>query len=320
MYKQVVCFGEALIDFLNVGSTQDGLLTLNQFTQFPGGAPANAAVAVAKLGGQAKFVGQVGNDPFGHFLIQSLNRYQVDTQFTYVHPSAKTALAFVFLDQRGERTFSFHRENTADLVFEAAQVDEAWFSEPSIFHFCSNTLTERTIASVTDHIVQKAKQHQCLISFDVNLRHNLWASGSVDASLVNQFVMQSQLVKFAKEELAYLSGGQVASYLADCFENGVKVVVITDGGNSIAVYTATSQFNITPPNTEVVDTTGGGDAFIGAVLYGLCQSQTDDFADTTKLARVIEFASQCGAIAVSRQGAFPAFPQNDEVKEFEREF
>ncbi len=98
--KRVVCFGEAVIDFLNTGQLREGEMSLNSFTQFPGGAPANAAVAVAKLGGEAVFAGQVGDDPFGHFLLDALQLYGVDTSIAAVHPTARTALAFVFLDDK----------------------------------------------------------------------------------------------------------------------------------------------------------------------------------------------------------------------------
>ena len=104
--SNVLCFGEALIDFLNTGQKQEERLSLNAFTQYPGGAPANAAVAVAKLGGDAAFVGQVGADMFGDFLVQSLAEYGVDTSHVLQHPTLKTALAFVARDEAGERKFS----------------------------------------------------------------------------------------------------------------------------------------------------------------------------------------------------------------------
>lgn len=313
----VFCFGEVLIDFLNTGSQADGDLSLNNFTQFPGGAPANAAVAVAKLGGNAIFAGQVGDDPFGHFLIDALQTYGVDTTYTYVHPFAKTPLAFVFLDEHGERSFSFHRDHTSDVVFQKSQVQESWFSAQTIFHFCSNTLTESGIADVTQHIVSEARDKQALISFDVNLRHNLWAAGEANKAVVNNLVHQAHLVKFASEEIDYLSEGNWSDYLSGCFDAGVKAVLITDGGNTVSVHTAQSRLNIEPPKVQAVDTTGGGDAFIGAVLYGLGQ-QEDLFGCLSNIERLkplIEFASHCGAYTVARKGAFPALPTFDDIKD-----
>ena len=173
--------GDDFNRFLPIGTT----LNNKNYRQYPGGAPANAAVAVAKLGGKALFAGQVGTDSFGDFLADALSQYNVDIQFLAQHQEAKTALAFVMLNKDGDRSFSFHRHQTADVLFSAEQVKDTWFKDQPIFHFCSNTLTESAIAQTTIVAVEKAKYHQSLISFDVNLRHNLWAQGHADINLVN---------------------------------------------------------------------------------------------------------------------------------------
>jgi len=181
----VICFGEALIDFLMINVTPQEELHLPEFRQYPGGAPANAAVAVAKLGGNAKFAGQVGDDTFGQFLADSLQAYGVDTQFLERHPQAKTALAFVSLDHTGERSFSFYRDASADVIFNKDQILPSWFDNNAMIHFCSNTLTTDDIADCTKHLIAQAQQHQSFISFDVNLRHNLWPTGKADQQRVN---------------------------------------------------------------------------------------------------------------------------------------
>ncbi len=132
-----------------------GGLQLADFRQFPGGAPANVAVAVARLGGQAKFAGQVGDDPFGQFLEEALLHYGVGTTFLHKHPSAHTTLAFVFLDADGDRSFSFYRDRTADVLFSAEQVSDQWFVDHPILHVCSNTLTNQDIASVTEYVLEQ---------------------------------------------------------------------------------------------------------------------------------------------------------------------
>ncbi len=314
--KRIVCFGEALIDFLNTGHAQDGQLLLNTFTQFPGGAPANAAVAAAKLGGHAAFAGQVGDDQFGRFLLESLSVYGVDTSLATTHTTAKTALAFVFLDEAGERSFSFRRDGTADLVLQRSQVQQHWFAGEPIVHFCSNTLTDAVIADVTRHFVTEARRNGALVSFDVNLRHNLWKSGHADASLVSELVRQSDIVKFSREELDYLSDGDNPAYLAACFDDGLTAALVTDGGNEITVRTGTAEAKLVPPRVDVVDTTGGGDAFIGAVLYGLSlQAEPLRFLEEVgQLRQLASSAAYCGAIAVTRQGAFPAFPTMTDVE------
>lgn len=316
--KQVICFGEALIDFLNTGTQADDLLNLDTFTQFPGGAPANAAVAVAKLGGQSAFAGQVGDDHFGHFLVESLRAHGVSTRLTATHPAAKTALAFVFLDDVGERSFAFYRDNTADMVISKDQVSADWFAGQPIFHYCSNTLTEPAMAEVTHHAVSLARGSEgSLISFDVNLRHNLWPSGTAGAESVNEMVYRSHLIKFSREEFDFLCGGNPDTYLARCFAQGVVAALVTDGANTISVHTQDWTFTLDPPTAKAIDTTGGGDAFIGAILYGLSlyDEPLETLADLHGMKPLVRFAAHCGAFTVSRRGVFPALPTFDDVRQ-----
>jgi fructokinase len=308
--RPVLCFGEALIDFLHQDVIQQDQLTLPAFRQYPGGAPANAAVAVSKLGGNAKFAGQVGQDSFGDFLQNALTRYGVNTELLARHPSAKTALAFVMLDDTGDRSFSFYRDNSADVLFTSQQVDARWFVDSPVFHFCSNTLTTVDIASCTREIVTQARAQQCLVSFDVNLRHNLWEGGQANRALVNELVFQSHLVKLSKDEFDYLSDGQADSYIAQCLAQHCELLVVTDGEGQIDYYYEGHHGQVIPPKIKAVDTTAGGDGFIGGMLF-LLSHLTDPFkalSNRQTVSEVIAFASCCGAIAVSQPGAFPALP------------
>ncbi len=313
--KPVICFGEALIDFLNTGKQQDGCLSLNNYRQYPGGAPANAAVAVAKLGGKAFFSGQVGNDVFGDFIASSLQAYNVDTQFLSKHATASTALAFVTLDQYGERAFLFYRQKTADILFKSEQVKDEWFSEQAIFHFCSNTLTEHDIAQCTEHAVNKAQKANAIVSFDVNLRHNLWPEGKVNTDTVNKLIRSAQVIKFSLDEFNYLACGNTDNYLTFCFNGNCKLLIITDGAKPIMYHTQNNAHCVQPPAITAIDTTAGGDGFIGGFLYALSllEHLNELLEDDNLLSKVIEFSAQCGAIAVSKSGAFPALATLDEV-------
>jgi fructokinase len=314
--KKILCFGEALIDFLNTGHSAQGPLNLAVFCQYPGGAPANAAVAVARLGGKAYFAGQVGQDMFGNFLRDALVAYGVNTSFLLQHPTASTALAFVALDDKGERSFSFHRHQTADVILSADQVSDVWFSGDTILHFCSNTLTTAEIANCTHAVVGKAKAAGNLISFDVNLRHNLWASGQADRAVVNPLVAQSDLVKFSRDELEFLAQGQLEAYIEHNLAAGCQLILVTDGARPIEYFTKTCTGRITPPQVQAVDTTAGGDAFIGGFLYAL-SGQTDLaglFHQPQKLEQLLHFAAHCGAYAVTQPGAFTALPDLAAVK------
>ena len=314
--KRIVCFGEALIDFLNTGRRDEAPLALDEFTQYPGGAPANVAVAVAKLGGDVSFAGQVGDDRFGRFLLDAMGRYGVDTSLTLVHPTAHTTLAFVFLDEDGERSFAFRRRQTADVLITREQVGENGYEDASILHFCSNTLTDPDITGVTRHVVERARANHALVSFDVNLRHNLWPEGVADKALVNALVGRSALAKFSRDEMEFLSDGLEELYLAQMFDEGLRVALITDGPREVWICQPGSRLRIEPPAVSAVDTTGGGDAFIAAVLFGIAKHPEPRLVlgDADRLQALVSFASHCGALAVSRPGAFPAFPSFAEVE------
>jgi fructokinase len=314
--RQVLCFGEALIDFLHIGVQPQGPLQLPAYRQFPGGAPANAAVAVAKLGGLARFAGQVGQDAFGDFLAQALQAYGVDLSLLKRHPTAKTALAFVMLDETGDRSFSFYRDQSADVLFAPEQIGADWFAAKPILHFCSNTLTDDFIANTTRLLVQKAKAAGCLVSFDVNLRHNLWREGAADRERVNALVWQADIVKFSRDELQYLAQGSDSetAYLQHCLHAGCQLLLVTDGGGSIDYYRAGSApVTVTPPKVQVVDTTAGGDAFIGGLLFSLSRLPAASLPQGALLNACIEFATACGAVTVTRPGAFPALPDAAEI-------
>ena len=306
---KVLCFGEALIDFLCTGNLAEDGVSLNQFTQYPGGAPANAAVAVAKLGGDAAFVGQVGKDMFGDFLVDALKHYQVDTQHVLQHPELKTALAFVARDEHGERKFSFYRDNSADLGFRSDQLEDSAFKSAKVLHFCSNTLTDEGITDATAEVIERAGQAGARISFDVNLRHNLWADGHADVGRVNTFVNKAHVLKFSREEIEYLAS-DIEGYVQRLLNNNAELVVITNDGGEIFFYSKTAKGSVMAPKVDVVDTTAGGDGFSGGLLYQI--SQIGDFSavcrDLDKLQGLIAFAAQCGGFAVTRPGAFPALP------------
>jgi fructokinase len=322
--KPVICFGEALIDFLNITDKCDEKFRVNDFRQYPGGAPANAAVAVAKLGGRAHFSGQVGSDMFGDFLEQSLKYYRVDTHFLLRHVSAKTPLAFVSLDKVGERSFSFYRDNSADILLTRSQLEKTIFcseqvNDNYIFHFCSNTLTSNDIADTTTFAVKTAKSQGALISFDVNLRHSLWSTAKADIVLVNQLVDQAHVLKFSLEELDYLSKGHHSAFIKRSFNQQACLILVTDGGNDIVYHSKYNSGTIRPPEVDVVDTTAGGDGFVGGLLFGLSQLGFNQ-AELNKLTKdeerlrcLLYFASACGAYAVSRAGAFPALPSLEQV-------
>jgi fructokinase len=326
---KVISFGEALVDMLSnklgAGSDVDQFGQEHErFTKFPGGAPANVAAAVAKLGGRSYFVGKVGADMFGDFLKRSLEQMRVHTDYLLQTKEAKTALAFVSLDNDGERSFEFYRAPSADLFFRSHEFQSAWFDEPGIFHFCSNTLTEPGILQATQAGLEKARAAGWLISFDMNLRLNLWPSGTDPFAPIWACVEQADLVKLSAEELTFLCRHEdEAQVLQRIMAAGAALILVTDGGKPLRYYTAHHDGTVQPPSVKVVDSTAAGDAFVGGLLYRLSELDisvaglTELSAEKDTLEVVLKFASACGAHAVTHAGAFTSLPNLQDVGNLE---
>ncbi|AOT10681.1 carbohydrate kinase family protein [Pseudoalteromonas luteoviolacea] len=313
----VVCFGEALIDFLSDGGTPES------FTKYAGGAPANVSVAVAKQGVKSTFCGMLGDDMFGRFLKEELSGHQVNTQFVKFTAEAKTALAFVSLDSEGERSFSFYRPPAADLLFRAEDFEEEMFEQGKILHVCSNSLTEKNIYLSTVTAMEKAKQHGLIKSFDMNLRENLWPSMNHCLDRIWHIMSQSDVVKLSKEELIFLNthahpSKDEQNTIEAILSSQVKLLIITDGANDIRYFTEQFSGYITPLKVNAVDTTAGGDAFVGGLLAEITRklSQTS-FSDIVnceaKILDLVNFSAKCGAYAVTRYGSFSSLPSNHDI-------
>ena len=314
--KKVLCFGEVLIDFLPNEDDE------TSFKPIAGGAPANVAVAIAKLGGESFFVGGIGSDNFGQFLQKQLAAYKVKTDYLCSFANSNSALVLVSLDDKKERSFNFYRHDTADMRFSRDDFREESFQQSNIFHYCSNTLTTESLAQTTLAGLRLAKQHKLLVSLDVNLRLTLWSEASVLSSRILDCLSYTDIIKFSREELLYLSEqlGKSGQELIDyCLETGPALVVITDGGNEISVHSRDYHFIHQAPAIKPVDTTAAGDAFVGGLLYQLAQKNIDAdtfqalLAQQTSVEDIIKFATLCGAFTCTQKGAFPALPTQADI-------
>ncbi|MDR5887293.1 carbohydrate kinase [Vreelandella janggokensis] len=311
----IIAFGEALVDMLS--SRLGDASGPETFTPYAGGAPANVAVACARLGAPSQFLGMVGDDTFGHFIIRELQHHGVDTQGVVLTQEARTALAFVSRDSDGERTFDFYRPPAADLLYRLEHLPQGVFENPAILHLCSNSLTDPEIADVTLAMATMAKRTGCLVSVDANLRHNLWPEGEADMGLVTQLLDSAELVKVSLDELDYLRGDHPQdAWIAERLAAGVKVMLVTDGPNSVALKGAGLDQTIAPPRVDAVDTTAGGDAFIGGLLAELSQHGIEEgwHQDIDFLSRAVDLACRCGAHAVTRPGAYSALPTHTDIE------
>jgi fructokinase len=317
--KKIVCFGEALIDFLAEPSPVPGQPL--PFLRNAGGAPANVAVAVAALGGSVAFVGMLSEDMFGDFLLQSFKEAGVDTRHIVRTGEANTALAFVSLDHEGERSFSFYRPPAADLLFRLEHFNDACFEELFAFHVCSNSLTDDANALATLAGMQRARENGALVSFDMNLRPALWKNGADPLPHLWQTLLAADLVKLSTEEMAYLAkrGGGEAAVLARLWQGRTKLLVVTHGADPIRWHTAATQGSVESFKVEAVDTTAAGDAFVAGLLTRLAErgvgaGNLQQFAHSAMLHDALRFAAACGAVAVTRRGAFSAMPSRADIE------
>ena len=314
----VVSFGEALIDFLQEEARGTGPA---RYTRYAGGAPANVAVAVAKLGGDSAFVGMLARDAFGDFLLEQLRDAGVRLDCVLRTDAARTALAFVSLGADGERRFSFYRPPAADLLFRSEHFPADCFGA-GFFHACSNSLTETPIASATLAGMARARGGGALVSFDMNLRPGLWPRNADPRPRIRKALEQADLVKFSSEEFAYLAeaaGGEAALSRA-LLDGAARLIAVTAGAGPIRYFTRAASGKIDPIAVTAVDTTAAGDAFVGGLLFTLQQQRVTsaDFAarveDPEWLKDALRFAAACGAVTVTRKGAFPALPSLVEVR------
>lgn len=311
----VYSFGEVLIDML---PTEGG-----KFIPMAGGAPANVAVAVAKLGGNSYFLGGLSTDNMGQLLKKELNSNNVDTSFAAIK-SNKTAIVLVTLDPEGERSFEFYRDNTADLAYNENDLAQVNWHKGGILHLCSNTLCTEHDHQLSLNAVSQAKASEMTVCIDVNLRLNLWSKPEIPNLLprFEQVTQYTDIVKLSHEELEWLAQSKQMStseYLSYLNSGKIKLVLITNGRNEIRAITQTSEQIITPPQAKAVDTTGAGDSFIGGFLFQLASETSASTRQTVfdqpeLINKFVQFASRCGAHTVTAKGAFAAMPTLNELE------
>jgi fructokinase len=312
--KKIFCIGELLIDFVAENQGND-LSRATVFTKKAGGAPANVACAISKLGGKSAFVGCIGDDPFGDFLLEVLTGNGVDTHLVQRSPTF-TTLAFVSIAEDGERDFVFSRGADRELAY---QEPAGKALNGNMLHLGAATaLLGGPLETAYDRYFKDALLQGAFISFDPNFRHDLWKSREkefVKKSL--RFVEQAKLCKFSVEEARLLSGE--ADLVRACevlHKRGAETIVITLGAEGTYLSTPSGQQTIASIAITPVDTTGAGDAFIGCLLY-LLSREKDPFEAAKKqelMAGHVRIANAAGALTTTRFGAIPSLPDQEELK------
>lgn len=303
----VACMGEVLIDFTAL-ETGVSVGEVSRFQKNPGGAPANVAVAVKRLGGASAFISQVGDDPFGYYLAGVLEKEGIDLRGLRFTDQARTMLAFVSLDSSGDRSFSFYRHPSADMLLRPEDIAFDVIDDYEAFHFGSITMISEPSRSATLAAVEYAKQQKKLISYDPNLRLNLWPDAeSARAGLMSGFDY-ANVVKVSDEEVRFLTGGD---HIEALWRDSMKLLIVTHGAEGSSAHTRDFSVHVPGQAVNTVDTTGAGDAFVGAILTGLLKRSKRTrlkFRDEAALAQLLYFANSVGALATTKRGAIPSLP------------
>ncbi|KAH6770838.1 pfkB-like carbohydrate kinase family protein [Perilla frutescens var. hirtella] len=313
----VVCFGEMLIDFVpTVGEVS--LAEAPAFYKAPGGAPANVAVCIAKLGGSSAFIGKVGKDEFGEMLANMLKENKVDNSGVRFDPYARTALAFVTLRADGEREFMFFRNPSADMLLQESELDLNLVMKATIFHYGSISLIDEPCRSTQLAAMRIARKSGSLLSYDPNLRLALWPSEDAARKGIMAIWDQADIIKISEDEISFLTEGDNPNddtvVLKKLFHPNLSLLLVSEGKSGCRYYTKQFKGRVSGVKVKPVDTTGAGDAFTGATLYCLA-SDVNILKDEKRLRQALLFANACGGLAVTKSGAIPALPTKDEVQQ-----
>ncbi|MCX6377417.1 MAG: PfkB family carbohydrate kinase [Armatimonadetes bacterium] len=319
----VICLGEALIDFIALESGVS-LMEVSGFKKAPGGAPANVAAGLAKLGNPSAFVGKVGDDAFGRFLAKTFADAGVDVSRMLYDTSARTGLAFVSLTAEGVPEFMFYRNPSADMLLTAEELDGEFIRSARAFHYGSITLISEPSKSATEAAIEHASKGGLLISYDPNLRRPLWPSESHAKREMLAAMVHPHVVKLSEEELAFLSDTSDGADLSDLSERlldaypNIKLLAVTRGAEGCYFRTAKAEGAVPSFKVEVVDTTGAGDGFVAVMLSCLLAvtSKPEEIGSLPQddLARTFRFANAVAALTTTKRGAISALPTRSEVE------
>ena len=309
----IVALGECLIDFTPAGISSAGMLL---FERNPGGAPANMLVCASNLGRKVAFIGKVGSDMQGQFLNETICGAGVDTSSLIMTDDYFTTLAFVSIDEHGERSFAFARKPGADTQLTVDELDMDMLKNTDIFHIGSLSMTDEPVRTTTVTAIKAAKEAGAIISYDPNYRPLLWESREAAQEQIRALLPYVDLVKISDDECEITTGyadpRKAAEYLK---AQGVSCVVITIGAKGALISTGEGERMADGYKAQqVVDTTGAGDAFWGAFLTRISESGKE-LNDLTmdELWACGDFACAAASLCVEKRGGIPAMPSRESV-------
>lgn len=312
-----IALGELLIDFTPHGISENGNAL---FERNPGGAPANLAVQLVRLGVPCAFLGKVGTDMFGYFLKDTLQKNGVKTDGLKFSEEA-TSLAFVQLDQRGDRNFSFYRRPGADTQLRDEDIDYREIDRCDLLDFGSLLFTDEPSRTTVHHVLQYAKERKKLIAYDPNWRPMLWSSEEAALREIKEGLAYCDILKVSNEELSLITGqSDIKAGIEALLFSGIKIVLVTMGRQGSVIANGSHLARSFAYDVKVVDTTGSGDSSFAACLSRILHKGKDVSEFTAEeLADIADYANACGSVSASKAGGIPAMSFPEEIEKCMKE-
>ena len=315
---RVLCLGEVLFDCL---ADQQGLKLeeVQSWTPYPGGAPANVACALVKLGASAGFIGAVGEDDPGKALLKLLQEVGVDTTGVQLHPTAPTRQVYVTRDMAGDRTFagfgSYDTAEFADTQLNAKKLPESLFNAADFLVLGTLELAYPESSKAIHRTLDLAEQYDLKILLDVNWRPVFWQNQDIAPPIIRELFKRVDFVKLAKEEAEWLFDTTDAGAIKYRL-NSVEGVLVTDGDKGCAYCLGESEGKVPAFSVPVVDTTGAGDSFVAGLIHQLLIHGIHSLGDKEIAKQIVTYASAVGALTTTKPGAIASQPDSAVVEAF----
>ena len=268
--------------------------------------------AFAKLGGKTQLITQLGNDPFGDKIVKELAGLNIGLDNVLFTDMANTALAFVSLANDGNRTFSFYRNPSADMLYDVENIKEEMFEVCYALHFCSVSLGDFPMKESHKKAIELAKKQGAIISFDPNIRFPLWNDKQKLKEAIDEFLPEADIIKISDEEIEFITGTKDIGKGSKILLKNAKIVLCTCGAEGAYAFTKNAQVYVPSEKVKAVDTTGAGDAFNGSFLYNLYRKgyerDTLDAISKDELKQFVKASNDYCGKSVQRQGAIDSYP------------
>ena len=307
----IVALGESLVDFVTVKGKEPGKIYLEGNA---GGAPSNVLAMAAKLGRKTAFVGKVGNDAFGKYLRASIEKSGVETQYM-LSGDEPTTLAMVMLDGKGDRSFSFYRNQTADVMLHERELNKELLANCKVFHFGTVSMASEPARGTTLAAAQRAKEAGAKISFDPNYRPFLWRRMAEAIDAITSGLELADYVKLSEEEAEIITGVNDPEKAALALNSryGFAFTTVTLGAQGCVGVTSSARVKRATYDVKTVDTTGAGDAFWGAVLHRLLGTDSSKM-DDKELTDILSYGNAAGSLVTAAHGAIAPQPSDAAIR------